>query len=473
MTKWGKEGRGESNVEGYVSVARVLDSRGREYAACFVPGPSTHGGITRKIERGAGASRTEALGPEMVAPRDGYTLVTAELDSRRRKCHTGSPEDMGKRNRGERGRESKKKGRLSSSGQTVESCSSDEGLGREDESKVRRTAATKPGALLLRLGHDSAPPGAASRGLRSGGRGASERSGGCLSRYSSEAECWEQAQLRGPTRVAVFSGSRGLADARPSGECRRRSDPEIPRSRGGVTGRRRMVSRTPSRSVARSGSVDNVIWSSGSGGEGRTGSSPAAPGSVETEPARGERAALRPRPALEERGRRRRRTPSRSAKRLGGATSRGISSGTTRPEEVRKARARESETSSRGRRSGSIGGVRGAEGLIGRGAPGRGTAAHSVNMGGPGAPMVIRAAGETRLKLKLDRAEPTWDDRPPDLGGMSLAEVGLALKSHLLAPRSESAASVENFVLRHSGLERGEDIERHSPLSALVLPHSG
>ena len=98
---------------------------------------------------------------------------------------------------------------------------------------------------------------------RSGGRGASERSGGCLSRYSSEAECWEQAQLRGPTRVTVVSGSRGLADARPSGECRRRSDPEIPRSRGGVTGRRRMVSRTPSRSVARSGSVDNAIWSSG------------------------------------------------------------------------------------------------------------------------------------------------------------------------------------------------------------------
>ena len=30
----------------------------------------------------------------------------------------------------------------------MESCSSDEGLGREDESKVRRTAATKPGALL-------------------------------------------------------------------------------------------------------------------------------------------------------------------------------------------------------------------------------------------------------------------------------------------------------------------------------------
>ena len=50
----------------------------------------------------------------------------------------------------------------------------------------------------------------------------------------------------------------------------------------------------------------------------------------------------------------------------------------------------------------------------------------------------------------------TRDDRPPDLGGMSLAEVGLALKSHLLALRSEPAASVANFVLRHSGLERLE-----------------
>ena len=78
------------------------------------------------------------------------------------------------------------------------------------------------------------------------------------------------------------------------------------------------------------------------------------------------------------------------------------------------------------------------------------------------------------LKVMDDEQKPrARDDRPPDLSGMSLAEVGLALKSHLLAPRSESAPSVENFVLRHSGLERERDIERHSPLSALVLPHSG
>ena len=30
----------------------------------------------------------------------------------------------------------------------------------------------------------------------------------------------------------------------------------------------------------------------------------------------------------------------------------------------------------------------------------------------------------------------TRDGQPPDLGGMSLAEVGLALKSHLFAPRT-------------------------------------
>ena len=52
------------------------------------------------------------------------------------------------------------------------------------------------------------------------------------------------------------------------------------------------------------------------------------------------------------------------------------------------------------------------------------------------------------------------DDRPPYLGRMSLAEVGLAYKSRLLAPRSEPAASVVNFDLRHSGLERGRGISK-------------
>ena len=55
----------------------------------------------------------------------------------------------------------------------------------------------------------------------------------------------------------------------------------------------------------------------------------------------------------------------------------------------------------------------------------------------------------------------------------SSGKVGLALKSYLLAPRSEPATSVENFVLRHSGLERERDVERHSSLSALGFSHSG
>ena len=48
-------------------------------------------------------------------------------------------------------------------------------------------------------------------------------------------------------------------------------------------------------------------------------------------------------------------------------------------------------------------------------------------------------------------------------------ELRSILKSPLLAPRSEPA----NFVLWHSGFERRGDVERHSPLSALALPHSG
>ena len=64
----------------------------------------------------------------------------------------------------------------------------------------------------------------------------------------------------------------------------------------------------------------------------------------------------------------------------------------------------------------------------------------------------------------------TRDDRPPDLGGMSLAEVGPALKSHLLAPK-ERASSVGG-KLRFAA-QRHRAIERHSHLSALVLLHSG
>ena len=86
---------------------------------------------------------------ERVLDSTADTLVMGELDSRRRKCHTGRAQTaLGKRKREEQRDGSKKKGRSSSREETVESHSSDEGLGKEDESKVRRTAATKPGALL-------------------------------------------------------------------------------------------------------------------------------------------------------------------------------------------------------------------------------------------------------------------------------------------------------------------------------------
>ena len=62
--------------------------------------------------------------------------------------------------------------------------------------------------------------------------------------------------------------------------------------------------------------------------------------------------------------------------------------------------------------------------------------------------VVLRVMGE-------EQETRSRDDRAPDLNGMSLAEVGLALKSHLLAPRSGLPISVENFVLRHTGVERG------------------
>ena len=61
---------------------------------------------------------------------------------------------------------------------------------------------------------------------------------------------------------------------------------------------------------------------------------------------------------------------------------------------------------------------------------------------------VLRVMGE-------EQEARSGDGRAPDLNGMSLAEVGLALNSHLLAPRSASTMSVENFVLRHTGVERG------------------
>ena len=74
--------------------------------------------------------------------------------------------------------------------------------------------------------------------------------------------------------------------------------------------------------------------------------------------------------------------------------------------------------------------------------------------------VVLRVMGE-------EQEARSRDDRAPDLNGMSLAEVGLALKSHLLAPRSKSPMSVENFVLRHTGVERERCLETFSPFRSL------
>ena len=52
------------------------------------------------------------------------------------------------------------------------------------------------------------------------------------------------------------------------------------------------------------------------------------------------------------------------------------------------------------------------------------------------------------------RCEGT-DCEEPGRPSTDLGEMCLALRSHLLAPRSEPETSVVNFVLRHSGLERG------------------
>ena len=147
-------------------------------------------------------------------------------------------------------------------------------------------------ASPLRPDHDAPPPGTSSRGLRRGGRGASDSPGGCLPRDSSEAECWEQAQFQNSSRVAVVSRSRRLADARSSGECRRRPDPEVSRE---LRHWRKGDGQSHAISKSRSGSLDSAIWSAGSDDQSRTGPSPSAPRSVEAEPKagpRGERAAF-------------------------------------------------------------------------------------------------------------------------------------------------------------------------------------
>ena len=350
----------ESNVEAYASVARVLDSSGRESATCFSPRRYTCGGIARKAERGAGAFRAKAPRPEMAARSVGGEGT--RIDCRRigngqnwtvgaGKGQAGSSEDTEKRNRREREREGKKRGSSSSSGEMVEYSSTHEGLEREDDSKVRRTAASKPGALLhsgLVMTHRQL--GRQVEDCETVDAVQAKRSGGCLSLDCAEGECREQARVQEHSRIAVFSRSRGSADAWTSGECRRRPDPEIPRSGSGGTGGRVRLRQ-----------------------------------SLEDTEEEEEEQRPGPPPSLEERGRRRR-TQSRSPDDPGGTKiekerpPHETRNGGTKLEEE-KARAKENEASSCASR----------------------TSPNSVHMGkGPGAPMEIQAAGETRSEPKLE-----------------------------------------------------------------------
>ena len=60
------------------------------------------------------------------------------------------------------------------------------------------------------------------------------------------------------------------------------------------------------------------------------------------------------------------------------------------------------------------------------------------------------------------------DDRLSDLGRMSRAEVGLASKSHLPAPRSESVGDEHRFAAQRPRAEG--DVERRSPFPLSACP---
>ena len=295
-TKWEKEGRGESNVEAYASVARVLDYSGRESSTCFSPRRYTCGGITRKAERGAGAFGAKAPRPEMVARSvgregtridcrrigNGGTGQSAQERPGREFRRHGEEEPTRARTRGQEKTELVLKRRNGGVQQHRRGPGE-----REDDSKVRRTAASKPGALL----HS---------GLVVMHRHLGRQVEDCetvdavqAKGVAAAAECQEQARVQEHSRIAVFSRSRRSADAWTSGECRRRPDPEVPRSGSGGTGGREMVTRTSSRTAARSSSVDSVIWSSGSDDQSRAGFPPIAPEPEDT--------SLRRRPEEEER----------------------------------------------------------------------------------------------------------------------------------------------------------------------------
>ena len=140
-----KEEHGESNVEEYVTVARVLDSPTTSTPPVSSQVPALMTVLQEKLKEARARLGRKRQGrkwllqvlAERVLDSTADTLVTAELDSRRRKFHTGSLDSIGKRKRGEQRDESKKKGRSSSSEETVESYSSDEGLGVKSISPIQ------------------------------------------------------------------------------------------------------------------------------------------------------------------------------------------------------------------------------------------------------------------------------------------------------------------------------------------------
>ena len=357
-TEWRRDGSHESNGEACATDGRVPNSSGNESATCFSSKRYFRSSIKRKAERGASASRAKAPRAEMdarSARREGTRIdsgcigngrvgLSAEERPGRESRRHGEEQPTKARPRGQENKESVLKSRNGS----IQQHRRGPGERRRIQSEADRRHEAMSVASL-RADNDAPPPWATGGGVRIGRRGAGERGCGCLPLDCSKTERREQARIQKHSRIAVFSRSRGSADAWSSGECRRRADPEIPRSRSIGSGGRRMVTRSSSRTAARCRSVDSVIWTPGTYVPSRARLSPIEPKPEDTESQRkapGERTTP---PSLEERSRRRT-TQSRSPEDPGGRKIRG--NGVPRNQEQRnqarrgKARAKESERNS-------------------------------------------------------------------------------------------------------------------------------
>ena len=282
---------------------------------------------------------------------------------------------------------SKKKGRSSSSEETVESYSSDEGLGKEDESKVRRTAATKPGALLhsglvmmqRHLGRQVEDFGAVDA-VQAKGLAAAYLATALKPNAGSKLSFAALRELQSLGEAVDLLMRARVASAGDVLIQRFRAVEAASLEEGGLSVARHLEV-LPEATVS---TMSSGLW-----------------GLV----MKTERARLRLRQVQWKRSPReekegpfardqRWRSAAKKKKNLvqigkeagrtedgGGPTPRGINSGTTRSELVRNDRARESEPCNRGRRSGSIGGVRGPEGLIVRRVPGQRLACPAASHG--------------------------------------------------------------------------------------------